>query len=79
MLRIFIEASGITEDESYLVIPDDVIYYNDVDVNEGTQWFIRYANYGFFNSLIENDGNLNPSEYMTRMDVIKLLYRASML
>jgi len=79
MLKIFIEASGITAEESYLDIPDETIYYNDVEIEDPPQWFIRYSNYAFLNSLIENDGKLYPTDYMTRMDVIKLLYRASML
>jgi len=79
MLKIFIEASGITAEESYLDIPDETIYYNDVEIEDPLQWFIRYSNYAFLNSLIENDGKLYPTDYMTRMDVIKLLYRASML
>ncbi len=80
MLRIFIESSGVTDEESYLEIPDEITYYNDIEVNlDDIQWYIRYANYAFLNNLIENDGNLYPSEDMTRMDVIKLLYRASML
>ena len=79
MLKILIEASGITEDISYSLIPEDEVYFNDIQITPFNSWFIRYANYAYFNKLIENDGNLKPNESMTRMDVIKLLYRTSLI
>lgn len=75
LLRIFIEASKM----SYADIPTNFTFWHDVDVNEGTAWFIPYANFAFFNELLENNGNLEPAKAMTRMDVIKLLYRASLI
>ena len=75
LLRIFIEASGT----DYSDVPTHFTFWHDVEVNTGTQWFIPYANFAFFNELLENDGNLRPAQAMTRMDVIKLLYRASLI
>ena len=75
LLRIFIEASGADMTE----IPTTYTFWHDVAVNVYTQWFIGYGNYAFFNDLLENDGNLYPATPMTRMDVIRLLYRASLL
>lgn len=75
LLRIFIEASNV----SYADIPTTFTFWHDVKVDAGTQWFIGYANFAFYNELLENDGNLLPAQPMTRMDVIKLLYRASLI
>lgn len=75
LLRIFIEASKM----SYADVPTNFTFWHDVDVNESTAWFIPYANFAFYNELLENDGNLEPAKAMTRMDVIKLLYRASLI
>lgn len=74
LLRIFIEASGV----SLASTPTTFTFWHDVAVNADTQWFIGYGNYAFFNDLLDNDGNLYPAEPMTRMDVIRLLYRASL-
>jgi len=71
LLRIFIEASNIDYSET----PVDYTFWHDVEVNEDSAWYIAYANYAFFNDLLENDGNLNASQAMTRMDVMKLMYR----
>lgn len=74
MLRIFIEASGV----DYSDIPITYTFWHDITVDPEPQWFMGYANYAFFNDLLDNDGNLYPAEPMTRMDVIRLLYRASL-
>ena len=75
MLRIFTEASNA----DLSTTPTSFTFWHDVTVAPETEWFIGYANYAFFNELLENDGNLNPAQSMTRLDVIKLLYRASLL
>ena len=72
LLRIFIEASGA----SMSAIPTSYTFFHDIEVNDGTQWFIGYANFAFFNNLLDHDGSLRPSQPMTRLDVIRLLYRA---
>lgn len=74
LLRIFIEASGV----DYSATPTNYTFWHDITVDSPPQWFMGYANYAFFNDLLNNDGNLYPAEPMTRMDVIRLLYRASL-
>ncbi|MBU0727253.1 S-layer homology domain-containing protein, partial [Patescibacteria group bacterium] len=75
LIRIFLEASGA----DYSTVPTNYTLWHDVTVTPDTQWFIAYANYAFFNDLLDNNGNLNPAQAMTRMDVIRLLYRSSLL
>jgi hypothetical protein len=75
LLRIFIEASGADLSST----PTNYTFWHDVSVGPDTEWFIGYANYAFFNDLLENDGDLNAGAPMTRMDVIRLLYRSSLL
>jgi len=74
LLRIFIEASGV----DYSEIPTTYTFWHDITVDPEPQWFMGYANYAFFNDLLDNDGNLYPAKAMTRMDVIRLMYRASL-
>lgn len=74
LLRIYLEASGF--DTS--AVPTHMTFWRDIDVEPGTQWFIGYANTAFMYELLDHNGNLIPGQPMTRMDVIKLLYRASL-
>lgn len=71
LMRIFLEASKT----DYSNVPTTYTFWHDVTVKPSTQWFIAYANYAFFNDLLDNDGNLRASQDMTRLDVIRLLYR----
>lgn len=75
LLRIFIEASG----EDYSDVPTNFTFWHDVEVNAGTQWFIQYGNVAFYNDWLENDGNLNPAQSMTRADMIRLMYRSGLI
>lgn len=75
LLRIFIEASG----EDYSEIPTSFTFWHDIEVNPETEWFVHYGNIAFYKDWLENDGNLNPGEPMTRADVIRLLYRAGLI
>lgn len=71
LLRIFLESAGV----DYSAFQDTESYYKDVTLTAETAWYMPYANYAFYYTLLDNDGNLYPSASMTRLDVIKLLYR----
>lgn len=75
LLRIFIEASDV----DYSATPITYSFWHDITVDTPPQWYMAYANYAFFNDLLNNDGNLYPAADMTRMDVIRLIYRSSLL
>lgn len=71
LLRIFLEAADV----DYSAFEDTESYYGDVLLTSETAWYMPYANYAFYYTLLDNDGSLYPSASMTRLDVIKLLYR----
>lgn len=54
--------------------------YEDIAASEENEWFLPFTNFVFENALMDTKGGkFNPSEPMTRLDVIRMIYKIKLL